>query len=183
MARLPELRVAALDERQRAVYSLVKREAREFVQGPIRALLLSPDMAEQIQAFGRYEHNLAVFEPRLKELAVLIAARAWTSQYEWYIHAPLARKEGISDAVIDAIRNRTQPHFEREDEKIVYTVSHELLKNHRLSQPLYDLAVKAFGESGLAELVGLLGYFVVLAMMINSFELGIPKGETPPLTD
>ena len=183
MPRLPELRVAELNERQQAIYEMVDRGPREFVQGPIRALLLSPDMAERAQILGKFVHHETPMEPRLIELAILIAARAWTSQYVWFIHAPLGRKKGLPDSVIEAIRNRAQPRFERKDEEIVYAVSHELLELHRITQPTYDLAVAAFGESGVAELIGLLGYFVLLAMMLNGFEMGLPKGVAAPLSD
>lgn len=183
MTRLPDLRVADLNERQRAIYKIIDRGPREFVQGPIRALLLSPDLAENVQTFGSYVHYGRCFEPRLMELAVLITARAWTCQYEWYIHAPLAEKRGLSASIIEAIRVRTEPKFEREDEAALYRFSRELLNNHRVSETTYEQAVRVFGESSVANLVGLLGYFVVLSMTINGFELGLPSGKSPPLSD
>ena len=183
MSRLTPLRLDDLDDRQREIHNIISRVPEEFVRGPIRAFLLSPDLAETAQRFGlhvRYENLLGM---RLVELATLVAARAWNCQFVWFTHDKRAIKAGVAPDVVEAIRNNATPAFTLQDEAIVYSFAHEMVRKFRVSPSVYDPAVKAFGEAGVAELIGLLGYFALLAMTINGFELGLPPGVEPPLPE
>jgi 4-carboxymuconolactone decarboxylase len=112
----------------------------------------------------------------LTELAIVIIARLWTAQIEWYGHAPLARRAGIDDSILQAIARRETPEFINQDEKLVYEFSRELNENKKVSDATYTAAVKEFGAQGVVELVGLLGFYTLVAMTLNTFELRPPDG-------
>ena len=118
------------------------------------------------------------FEPRLAELAILMCARFWTAQYEWYAHARLAREGGLSDAVIDAIANRERPAMAK-DEAAVHDFCQELHRDHNVSDATYQRVIDLFGERGVVELIGISGYYTMVSMTLNVAQIQTPEGETP----
>ena len=118
-----------------------------------------------------------MFEPRLAELAIIICARYWTAQYEWYAHAALARKAGLADGVIDAVAARQRPEGMQDDEAAVYDFCTELHHDKQVSDASYRRALDLFGERGVVDLVGISGYYTLVSMTLNAFQVELPPGE------
>jgi 4-carboxymuconolactone decarboxylase len=176
MSRLPDLKPEDMDEKQKAVFSKSGAAARGGqMRGPSYAMLFSPELAERAQSFNEFVVKQNSFGMRLTELAILVTARHVSSRVEWWVHAPAAAKHGIKADVIEAIRTGRQPSFDLDDEKIVYAFAVELHRNRAVSSATYDRAVKLLGLKGTVELVGLLGCYTMLAMVIGAFELEPPE--------
>lgn len=179
--RISELTPDQMDDAQRAVIDEAVAGKRGRVPGPLRIWIRSPELgrhAQRLGAFLRYDTTLG---PRLSELAILVTARAWTAHYEWYAHKREALKAGLEPAIIDAIATRQTPHFSDPAAQAVYDYATALHQTHHVSPPIHDAALAALGERGVVELVGLLGYYTLVAMTLNAFEFGLPEGETPEL--
>ena len=119
-------------------------------------------------------------DKRLFELAILVIAVHWRSGHEWAAHSALARAEGVSDDVIDALRDGHRPVFAREDEQIIYDFVHELAHERHVSDTAYAEAVALIGEDQMVELVNACGYYIALAAMLNAFDVHPPKGLEDP---
>jgi 4-carboxymuconolactone decarboxylase len=117
--------------------------------------------------------------PRLFELAVLITASTWKAQFEWYAHAPLARRAGLADDVIAALLKGERPRFAQADEAAVYDFATELYARRRVGDAAYAAALAALGERGVVELVGVLGYYALVSMTLNVFGVEVPEGPPP----
>jgi len=116
---------------------------------------------------------------RLFELMVLVIARHWTAQYEWFAHAKHAPKAGLSDDVIEAIRTGRTPTFRRDDEQLVYDLVTEMNQTRTLSQATYDRAVAMLGPDLVIELITSIGFYTMVAIMLNGFDAPVPGGERP----
>jgi 4-carboxymuconolactone decarboxylase len=176
MNRLPPLDPETLSLRQREVYQTILNSARHSVEGPLRAWLASPEFADQAQALGqkcRFGSSLA---PRLSELAILTVAAHWKSEFEWHAHAPLALQAGLSAAVVDAVRLGSAASFANRDESIVQAFAVELLTHHRVCEQTFNAARECFGDEGVVDLIGLLGYYTLIAMTIAAFEIPAAAG-------
>ncbi|MEY4872602.1 MAG: hypothetical protein RLZZ563_1932, partial [Pseudomonadota bacterium] len=147
-----------------------------MVEGPLRVWLTSPGLADTAQALGAFCRFGTSLPPRLSELAILVTGAFWTSGFEWAVHAPIAQKAGLSDAVIEAIRIGQTPDFVHEDEAIIHTFATELHRDHKVHPATYARAIAAFGEQAVVDLVGILGYYTLMSMTINAFEMPLPAG-------
>jgi len=163
-----------------------KKAAEEFlaarkvpVFGPFEPLMHSPEVMSQARAMGDYLRYKSGVGNTLSELAILITAREWTQDYEWYVHAPIAAKAGIKPAIIEAIRDGRRPTGMSEDEEIVYDFSSELHKNKRVSDQSFARAEKRFGKPAVVDLVGINAYYTLLAMQLNAARYALPKDGTP----
>ncbi|MBX8518994.1 carboxymuconolactone decarboxylase family protein [Pseudomonas cichorii] len=168
-SRLSELTEASMDDAQRSVLKDILAGPRGNLDGPFLAWIQSPELASHAQrlgAFCRYDTRL---EPRLTELAILFTAAWWQSQAEWQTHEPIARAAGVKDAVIEALRQQTVPTFTCEDEQLVYSLGKSLYETRRVDETLYANAIKTFGEPAVVELVGVFGYYSLVAMTLNVF--------------
>lgn len=151
------------------------------VPAPMIAWLKNPELARRGQRLGellRYETTL---EPRLSELAILVTARHWSAHYEWAVHKREGLKAGMDPEVVAAIAARCEPSLRDERERAVYDVSATLLATRRVPDTLYRTGVAALGERGMVELVALLGYYSLVAMTLNAFEIGLPDSFAPEL--
>ncbi len=180
MPRLPDLDPSRLTPEQKAVYDRIVAGPRGRVEGPLRVWMSSPEFAAKAQELGAFCRFGSSLPPRLSELAILVMGAAFKSGFEWWAHAPLAKAGGIADAAIEAIRVGKPASFTRADERAVYTFAHELTHNRRVSQPTYDAAIEALGQKSVVELVGILGYYSLISMTINAFEVPMPAGEKDP---
>lgn len=176
MARLPELDPTSLSPEQRRIYEKIASGPRGGVRGPLAVWLHRWQLADAAEALGRYCRYESSLPPRLSELAILVTARAWGSEYEWYAHAPHAAKAGLPAAVIEAIRTGATPPFERDDETVVHDVARALHADRRLDGALYARALSILGEESLIDLVAILGYYSLISMTINAFEVEPPPG-------
>ena len=182
MPRLQSFPVQDLTQEQRAVYELVPRSAaRTEVHGPVLAMLLEPELATRTEHISLFFKKSKRFERRLRELAILVTARSWTCHYEWYAHAGAAVEHGLSPDVVEAIRMGQEPHFDRDDEEIVYSVTKAIQDEKSLPDDLYERARTTFTEAGVTELLAITGYYTYLAMLIAGFELEPPHQVPNPL--
>ena len=181
MSRLPPIADDKLDQAQRKVIEAIKSGPRGRVGGPFPALLRSPDLAGRVAHLGELLRFGTSLPPRLSELAILITARTWTAQYEWYAHAKLARQGGLSEAIIEAIRKREAPVGMQPDEVAVYNLCTELHATHGVSDATYAAARDLFGENGVVELLAISGYYVLVSMVLNVAQVPLPPGEPVPL--
>jgi 4-carboxymuconolactone decarboxylase len=181
--RVKDLSPDEMSAVQRAVVAEAASGKRGRVPAPLRAWLHSPELgrrAERLGEFIRYDTSLP---PHLSELAILVTARHWTSHYEWYAHKRDALKAGIDPAIIEAIARRREPGFPDPEAKLVHDYVKTLLATSRAPDAVHIAAVEAFGEQGVVELVGIVGYYSLVALTLNAFEIELPAGETPELGD
>lgn len=179
MSRLSDLDPQDMTAAQRRVYDDITAGPRGGIRGPFNALLRCPgiaDHAQKLGAFIRYESSLP---GKLRELAILVTARHWTAQYEWYAHAKIAREEGLDDRIIEAIANRTTPEFGDDAERTVHAFCTEALKCPEVSDGTYATALELLGETGVVELVGLMGYYCLVALTLNTFRVPLPADAKP----
>lgn len=178
-SRLPALTDSTMDEEQRRVLQDILSGPRGNLDGPFLAWVHSPGLADNAQKLGAFCRYGTRLELRLSELAILVTAAWWQSQAEWQIHEPIARQAGLSDPVIEALRLGQTPDFQREDERLIYRLGRSLYETRRIEQALYDEATACFGEAGLVELIGIFGYYALVAMTLNAFE--VRRGTDAPL--
>ena len=159
-----------------------KKAADEFlaarkvpVFGPFEPLMYSPQVMTQARSMGDYLRYHSAIGNKLSELAILVTAREWGQDYEWYVHSPIALKGGISKEIVDAIADGRLPEGMTEDEGIVYNFSMELHKNKRVSDQTFERAEKRFGKKGVIDLTGINGYYALLAMQMNVVRYQIPQ--------
>lgn len=181
MARIEILSREEMNEEQGRIADEIAAGPRGAVRGPFQPWLRSPTLADRAQKLGAFCRFDTSLEARLSELAILVTARHWTAQYEWYAHAPIALEAGLAEAIIEAIRTRRTPEFSHPDEALVYRFASEYYASHRIDAATYAEAVQRFGEHGVVELVGIMGYYGLVAMTLNVFELDLPEGVSPPL--
>jgi 4-carboxymuconolactone decarboxylase len=178
--RPPVLDEARLTVEQRTVFERIRSGPRGLVEGPLRVWLQSPVLADHAQALGAFCRYRTRLPPRLSELAILVVGAHWRSGFEWHVHAPIAAREGIDGATIEALRTGRTPPLTKDDERAVYDFAAELLDTRQISDPTYTRAVKHFGVEGAVELTGILGYYTLISMTINAFRVPVPAGADEP---
>jgi 4-carboxymuconolactone decarboxylase len=145
------------------------------VFGPFEPLMHSPQVMSQARAMGDYLRYRSAIGTTLSELAILVTAREWTQDYEWYVHQPIALKAGIKPAITEAIAEGRRPEGMSDDEEIVYEFSTELHRTKRVSDRTFSRAEKRFGKQGVVDLTGINAYYTLLAMQLNVAQYAMPK--------
>jgi 4-carboxymuconolactone decarboxylase len=175
------------EESMTPAQATVRAEAVNGLRGamptPMIAWLRNPELARRGQKVGELLRFETTLEPRLSELAILVCGRHWTSHHEWTAHKRLGLKAGIAAETIAAIAARRTPNVTDEREKTVYEVSITLLSTGRIPEPMYKSGVARLGERGMVELVAILGYYCMVSLTLNAFELGLPGSLAPELED
>lgn len=169
----------AMTPEQKRMADAIVAGPRGSLRGPFPVFIHSPimgDLAQRLGAYVRFESKLA---PTLRELAILCTARYWTAQYEWYAHRELALKAGLSPAIIDAIAAGKRPAAMSREEQIVYDFASELLSTKEVSDAAFAAAKDAFGQQGVVDLVGTMGYYSLVAMTLNVNRTSLPPGAVP----
>lgn len=180
--RIRQLERADLDERQTRIHDAIV-ETRGDINGPFRVWLNSPEFADRVQQLGDLVRNHTKLDRRLTELVILVTARSWDCQLEWTLHEPLALEAGVDTAVVEIIRLGQLPEFEMQDERIVYDFASELLYNRFVQDRTFVAAREELGEAGVIDLIGLIGYYGLVAMTLNACQVPLPKGVKPALVD
>ena len=178
MARLPEIDETKLSPTQKQIYDEVKR-VRGQVRGPFAVWLRNAELAECALKLQDMFVSRVKLERRVVQLMILVSARLASAQFAWFIHEPHAVKLGIASEIIDAIRERRTPHFNRDDERLVYDIIVELNRTLALSEATYNRGMEMFGEQKMVELVAAVGFYVMVAMTLNAFEVPVPDGSKP----
>ena len=151
------------------------------LEGPFVPLLRSPEFMDRLQKTGEYLRFHNSIGTKLTEFLILVTARAWTQQYEWNAHSDLALKAGVKPEHIAAIAEGSRPAGLAEDEETAYDFAMELRLHQSVSDSTYARAVKKFGEQGVIDMTGLIGYYTLLGMVMNVARTPLPQGKTPPL--
>ena len=176
MSRLPDLRYDQMTTEQRRVHDEIAAGPRGHVVGPLQVWLHAPGLADVAQKLGAYARFKTSLPPELSELAILVTGSAWQAEFEWYAHARLARAAGIPEPVIEAIRTGAEPELADPQARAVYAVARELHATRALSETTYAQAEAALGREGLVDLVGILGYYTLVSMTLNAFDVPTPDG-------
>ena len=180
--RLPELTEDKLDDTQRALLESMRagpRGARIKLGGPFGVYMHAPQYGELTQQLGAFVRFKTSIEPRLSEFAILCTARMWRAQYEWHAHAPIAEKAGVKAETIRDIRAGRAPKKAAKDERAIYDFVQELYKKRRVSERTYKRVHAALGDRGTVELVGILGYYTGVSMILNVFNVPLPGDAKP----
>jgi 4-carboxymuconolactone decarboxylase len=184
MSRLSVQTVEKLSPEHREAYERIAKvrspSASGRFGGPFDAWVRSPELSRRAMGFGSFLWERTTLDRRIVELAILVTARFWKSNVEWFGHSARAREFGVSPAVIDAILAERRPDTAPEDEQAAYDFCRALHETHRAPAELYEPAVRVFGEQGVAELVAVIGYYTFVAMTLSAFEIGLPAGVQAP---
>ncbi len=181
--RLPPIPADQLTEAQRRAAQAVIEGPRGALYGPFVPLLRSPELLENAQRMGEYLRYRSAIGVRLSELVILVTARQWNQAVEWAIHAPIAAQVGLPAQVIAAIAKRERPENMLVDEAVVHDFCIELHQSKQVSDHTYGEALALFGEQGVVDLMGLNGYYTLLAMVMNAARTEMPVSSATPLPD
>jgi 4-carboxymuconolactone decarboxylase len=182
IVRLPKLSPETMTTRQRELHDEIAGK-RGKVGAPYQIWLNSPELCERVESLGAYLRWDSAMAPKYRELSLLIAARFFDAQYSWNAHAEAAVKEGIRPETLQAIAERREPDFNDDEERVFYTFAMEVLENHFVRQETFDAARRAFGLQGIVDIIGALGTFSMLAMLLNTFEVDLQPDRPPPYPD
>lgn len=170
-----------LTPEQRTMAEHVLAGPRRGLDGPMNILLRSPEMGDIAQQFGASMRFLTSMPTKLRELAIIVTARHWTAQFEWQAHARAAADAGLDAAIIADIAERRRPAKLAPDEAVVYNFVTELLTNKQVSDPTFTAARGQLGERGVVDLIGLLGWYQMVSMLLKVDRYPLPDGAPPPL--
>ena len=179
--RMPPIARDDMTPAQREAVDEIAAGRRGHVAGPFVAALRSPEFTRRLQKLGeylRYDHVLAA---PLREMIILLTAREWTQQYEWHVHEPIAIRAGLSPGIVNAIAEGRRPVEMSADEALIYDCFVELQRTRSLSDHTYARAARTFGEQGVIDFVGAVGYYSTLAMIMNVAQTPLPEGVAAPL--
>ncbi len=183
--RLPALAEDQLTAEQRSLMGAIASGPRGSfkMSGPFYCYLHAPAFGELAQKLGAYCRFGTSIAPRLTEFAILTTAHFWKAHYEWTAHEPQALKAGVKPATIKALRSGRAPASAPKDERALYAVIKELYATRRVSDRAYKAAHAIVGDAGMVELVGLLGYYAMVAMTLNVFRMPVPEGTPLPFKE
>lgn len=171
-----------LTAEQKRVYQIITSGPRGRVRGPLAIWLHRPELAEAAQALGAYCRYGSSLEPKLSELAILCMACVWQSEFEWWAHKPIALKAGLAPGITNALKAGKRPAFTNPEEAVVHDIVFTLSKERRIPDELYDRGRTILGNDRLVDLVGLCGYYTLISMTLNAFDVPLPEGEEFELT-
>ncbi len=180
--RLPVLDMASLTGEQQALVDAISSgpRGRFSNSGPFAVYLHAPGFGHLAQQLGGYVRLGTSVPPRLSELAILCTARFWQAQYEWVAHAAIAAKQGVKPATIRDLQAGRTPTSAPRDEIAIYALVRELYATRRVSDATYKRVHKLVGDAGMVELVGILGYYAMVSMILNVFRMPVPAGTPAP---
>ncbi len=179
--RFPQPTMEQLNPEQQAVAAEVLKQSSAGLGGPYGMLIKSPELLKRYLLMTDYLRQKTSLPHRLNEMAILLEARLWDAQYEWWAHEPLARKAGLSDAIIEDIRAGKRPGSMQPDEAIVYDVVTELLNTRQLSDDTFGKAKQILGEQQVVDLVAVTGFYVMVSAVVIAGRIAIPNGGAPPM--
>ena len=179
--RMPPLSSEQMSEAQRQAAAELAAGPRGRVAGPFIPLLRSPEFMSRLQKTGEYLRFHSALGARLNEFVILLTARRWTQQFEWFAHYPIALKAGVKAEVAQALAEGRRPVGMAEDEEIAYDFCDELSRTQAASDATYGRAVQKFGEQGIIDMIGVAGYYTMLAMIMNVARTPLPEGTNLPL--
>jgi 4-carboxymuconolactone decarboxylase len=181
--RFPPLDPAAMTEaQQRAAAAMM--DSRKSLDGPFNGMLRSPELGDRLQRVGHYVRFMSPLAASLREIAILLTARHWTAQFEWYAHRRIAEEAGLAPAICEAIAQGQRPAALDDQQAAVYDFAASLLATGQVGDAAFDAVVRLFGEAGAADIIGAVGYYTTVSFFLNVDRFPVPGGGTPlaPLT-
>jgi len=179
--RMPMLEPGSMTPEQRAAVDELRRVRGIELRGPWIPLLRSPEVLGRARAMGDYLRFDSALPPRLSEFVILLTAREWRQQYEWQAHSPIAVEAGVSEESVAAIAQGRRPTAMGAEETVLYDLVTELQRNRSVSDTTYARALELFGERGIIDTVSIVGYYTLLAMVMNTARTGLAPGTEPVL--
>jgi 4-carboxymuconolactone decarboxylase len=172
MSRIGEVKREALTARQQQVYDdIMRTRPRATLTGPFSVWIHKPEIAEHADRLVNCFRVSPTLDKRLIELIILMMCRSATVKYAWSVHEPLALKEGLAQATIDAIRSGKRPDFKRDDEALMYDLVTELNATKHVSTATFDKAKAAFSRDGVIEAITCAGFYGMIGLVLNTFEI------------
>jgi 4-carboxymuconolactone decarboxylase len=189
--KMPPPRVRILEEKsltpaQRALLDSIRsgpRGSSTTIRGPFAVFLHAPAFGELAQQLGGYCRFKTGVPPRLSEFAILVTARLWRAQYEWFAHVPQAERAGVKAQTIRDLHKGRVPKAAPKDERAIYDFIQELYKNRRVSDKTFERVRSVLGDAATVELIGILGYYVLISMILNVFRMSPPGDEPLPFAE
>lgn len=178
MSRLPPLAHDDMTPEQRALHDAILAGPRGRVPGPLAVWLHAPGLGAVAQQLGAYVRFNSLLPPRLSELAIIVTGAHYKAEYEWFAHVRFAHGAGIPESVTEAIRKGEEPELAEADQRAVWQVADELTRTHRLSDETFAEAKAVLGLPALIELIGMVGYYGLVSLTLNSFEIATPDGSS-----
>ena len=179
--RMPPIPAETMTAEQKAVAAEIAAGPRGKVEGPYWPILRSPGFARCVQKVGAYFRYECTLDRRLNEMAALVAARSWSQQFVWDVHILQALDAGLTREVAQALAEGRRPDGMAQDEAILYDFTAELLATRGVSDATYAQAVSQFGESGVIDILGIVGYYAMLGMIMNVGRTTLLDGRLFPL--
>lgn len=179
--RFKPLTAEELTPQQRALVDHIMSGERASMDGPFNVLLRSPELGDAAQKLGARIRFHSSLPGKLNEFAILITGRYWNAQFEFFAHRKLAIAAGLAPAVVDALAAGKTPPAMDADERAVFHFSTELLNTHRVSDKSFNAVRGRFGERAAVDLIGVLGYYCLVSMILNVDQYPLPPGAPPPL--
>ena len=179
--RMPPIAPERMTDAQRTAVAEFREARGADISGPFVPLLRSPEVMNRARAMGDYLRFRSTLPPRLSEFVILLTARSWTQQYEWYAHYDLAIKAGMSPDTGKAIAEGRRPRPMSVEEEILYDFCDEIRRNQSVSDATYSRMVSTFGEQGVIDTTGIIGYYTMLAIVLNTTRTPLPDGAVPAL--
>jgi 4-carboxymuconolactone decarboxylase len=153
----------------------------KFTNPPYRAYIRNPELAPRLSAMSDYLRWNSSLPARLSEFAILITARQWTAQYEWFAHYPLAMKAGLDPQVAKDLANGVRPQTMKDDEAALYELAMALYRDKKVSDEVFRTAQQKFGERGIMDIIGLIGYYDLVSMTLITMQATASNDSVPPL--
>jgi 4-carboxymuconolactone decarboxylase len=179
--RFKPLTYETMTPEQKRMTDNVLTGERKSMGGPFNVLLRSPEMGDLAQQLGAHVRFRSSLPRHLNEMAIIMTARVWTAQYEWYVHKEAALQAGLNPAIVSAIAENKRPASMKPDEQALYEFTKELLDTKHVGDATFQNAVKAFGEKGVVDLVALTGYYAMVSALLNVDRYPLPAGAKPEL--
>ena len=180
MGRIPHLTAEEQTPDQQQIGAAIAGARSGTLGGPFAIWLRIPEIAARANHFSERIRLQSKIEPRLFELMVLTVARSFTAQYEWHAHARHALNQGITPEIVEAIRLRRTPPFVRDDERVVYDTVTELMQTRTLGDAAYERALGTFGQELLIEFITAIGFYAMIALVLNAFDAPVPSDKPLP---
>ena len=177
--RFSSITMEQLNDVQKRVAERVLNVSSAGLGGPYAILLRSPILLERYLGMTDYLRFETSLPKRLNELAILIEARLWDAQYEWWAHYPIAMRAGLSPEIAEEIRNGRRPNSMKEDEEIVYDVVTELLRDRNLTDATFECAKKILGEQPTIDLIAVSGFYMMVSSVLIAGRVTPPDGSSP----
>jgi 4-carboxymuconolactone decarboxylase len=180
--RMPPIPKERWTEAQAKAADEFARMRGQQVFGPFAVMLRSPEVMLRAAAMGDYMRYRTSLPPALNEFIILLTARHWSQPFEWYVHQPAALNAGLNEQIVAAVALNRRPDSMSNDEMTVYDFTIELLQRQQVSDDTYARAARRFGEAGVIDMIGVVGYYALLSMMMNVGRTAVPlDSRVPPL--